>query len=173
MSRPKGCTCSRCVGACERTPGIFKPGEAEKAAALIGKPLSEMIGNEIVIDYWIGREGGNVLYYRPRKEGDETDADGLVSFGSAFEQGRCAFLDDSNRCRIHAAKPFECRASFSCREQPSRTHKEQAVAAWRKAGNPLKRPVPEPTIGDVLASTFTHLSNIVTARRSEPKGGTP
>jgi Fe-S-cluster containining protein len=31
------------------------------------------------------------------------------------EKGRCIFLDENDRCSVHAAKPFECGAYMGCR----------------------------------------------------------
>ena len=126
----KSCTCKKCVNACKISPGWFAPGEAEKAAELLGMPFKEFRQKYIIIDYWV--DGANV--YAPRKLGVDEDLD-LASYGYGFTEARCTFLDENDRCKIHAAKPMECREAMCC--EPTMMEREDIQQLWLDAGAPL------------------------------------
>jgi Fe-S-cluster containining protein len=126
------CACEKCVTACQRTPGLFRPGEAEKAAAHLGIPFEEF-KQQLMIDWWTARTG-RIYYYVPRKVEDKPER--VADWGRAFLRSPCVFLKDK-RCSIHAAKPFECREAFLC-ETESKNLKPRIVVEWKRAGNPLK-----------------------------------
>jgi Fe-S-cluster containining protein len=104
---------------CRWFPGFFKPGEAERAAKLLGVSWK-----------WFKRR------YLEREDGmlrpavDSVGLSGMVGFITQGT-GQCTFFR-AGRCRIHAAKPYECRVSFGC--TPRRTGHDiraEVVKAWR------------------------------------------
>lgn len=104
-------TCPTCVSACTRRPGWFLPGEAERAADLLGMSLAELFRQRLTADFWYedAQIATTTFVLSPlvggQKPGTETTLNGF--------RGRCTFLTDDNRCEIHAAKPFEC-AQWYC-----------------------------------------------------------
>jgi Fe-S-cluster containining protein len=131
------CSCNDCVSACKNKPGIFKPREAEKAAELLGIPWEEFKAKFLMIDYWCAEDSNDqtIYYYAPRKTNDEPGMR-VASWAYAFQAGPCVFLEN-DRCKIHAAKPFECREAMIC--GGFKNHKKQAIGDWRKAENPLRK----------------------------------
>lgn len=93
-SSRESCQCADCVGLCRRVPGFFKPGEAEHAAKLLGLAFPVFVRTMLDV-----------------AEIPDTSATGLRP-KMANGGGRCVFLTPSNRCAIHAAKPFECREAW-------------------------------------------------------------
>ena len=99
------CTCFRCQGACQRRPGWFLPGEAEKAAESLNMPLRKFFRKYLAVDW--GKEPdepGNTFVLAPAivsgKPGVEYPLDPI---------GRCVFYTKEGRCTIHEAAPFECQ----------------------------------------------------------------
>lgn len=98
------CTCAKCRGACQRRPGWFLPGEAEKAAALKGLPLRKFFAKFLCVDW--GKEdseSANTFVLAPgivgAKRGQEYPLNPL---------GQCVFYRNG-LCDIHEAAPSECR----------------------------------------------------------------
>lgn len=138
------CACRECVGACRRTPGWFAPGEAEKAAALLGMAFAEFTRKYLIRDYWSTRRD-SIEVLAPVKLGPDghplQEPGSVATFGYAFERGRCAFLGDDDRCGIHAAKPRECREAMLCvpkEQKPDYIKSRRSIVAawfwhWRRA----------------------------------------
>ncbi len=159
MKEDMACSCEKCVECCTRTPGWFAPGEAEKAAKHMNLTMEAFINKYLVRDYWCGDltdkdhgdEGfsGDVYVWAPRKDGQKfyPGDPKTATWGSAFDHGRCVFLDENDRCKIHAVKPKECRLSFGCdskRDQASKGepgHRQEIAKEWLAAGNPLAEEV--------------------------------
>jgi Fe-S-cluster containining protein len=129
----KSCKCSECVSACEHTPGWFGPGEAEKAAALMGMPFEDFKNKFLGIDYWVG--GANVLV--PLKKGYERFGGLIVGYAYAWDHAPCVFLKDG-LCSIHDAKPIECRLSVphDHRLGDPAAMRENIQKTWADAGSP-------------------------------------
>lgn len=83
------CSCDKCKGCCEGSPGWFLPGEAEKAAALLGIPYGEF-RKSLIVDYWITSDGEQDVL-TPRKQGLEMNRK-RASWGYAFQSAPCVFL---------------------------------------------------------------------------------
>lgn len=92
-SSRESCTCERCVALCRYVPGCFMPGEAERAAELLGLPFDAFARQSLAISEISDTD---VLGLRPKTVG----------------RNRCVFLTPLGRCAIHAAKPFECAAAW-------------------------------------------------------------
>jgi Fe-S-cluster containining protein len=90
------CACAECVRCCTTQPGMLAPGEWERIVAVIGdaearrsfvaSPGAQVVSMETGRQYRIGTI--TPRYDRRAK--------------------RCVFLDDHQRCRIHAVAPAGC-----------------------------------------------------------------
>ena len=116
-------TCSYCRDGCDHKPGWFLPGEAEKAAELMGMSLADFFRQYLAVDWWTGDP--NIFLLSPAIVGEES--------GSEFPgnpRGTCVFYKDE-RCQIHAAKPFECRDRWcGSRAAPRAVTHEDVAMAW-------------------------------------------
>lgn len=116
------CQCNTCKSACERRPGWFMPGEAEKAAELLGMTKKEFFDKYLGIDWWEGSDPIFLLApatHRSRP-GQEYPSN---------PRGACVLFKDG-LCSIHAAKPHECRI-WSCKTPVEEGEHEQVAMAWR------------------------------------------
>jgi hypothetical protein len=115
-------TCYICQSACKYRAGWFKPGEAEKAAELLGLNLAEFFSKYLAVDWWAGTSPTFVL--APATAGQSTGTEYPIN-----PVGRCIFLQFDGTCRIHAAKPFECR-KYWCEADENENFHRQAAEAW-------------------------------------------
>jgi Fe-S-cluster containining protein len=107
----ESCACRDCRGACERKPGWFLPGEAEKAATHLGLSMQEFFTTYLAVDWWEASDGlpDTTFVMSPAVVGNPT--------GEEFPgnpDGQCVFYQEG-RCRIHEVKPHEC-AQLWCGE---------------------------------------------------------
>jgi Fe-S-cluster containining protein len=116
------CSCARCQAACDKKPGWFLPGEAERAAALLGLTLKEMFDQYLTVDFW-GKTDRFVLSPATTRSPRGAEADFIAV-------GRCVFLTDEGLCRIHAAKPFECRQFDHRKKEPPHGQHEAVAISW-------------------------------------------
>ena len=110
MFNRTSCACQSCVQCCKDQPGPLIPGDFERIAEALGDPVNAWryfwaSPGALVQDTETGRQRW-IRTITPRRE-----------------HGRCVFLDDQDRCRIHAVAPFGC-AYFD-------THQSQAEAQRR------------------------------------------
>lgn len=129
MSSPTECACAQCQSACCGRPGRFMPGEAEKAADLVGLTLEEFFAKHLAVEWWDADEVSDHTFVRllaPAIAGKPTGA-----LAPEDPMGRCSLLSEDGRCTIHAAKPYECRAYIhtdTYEISEARTH--AIVRAW-------------------------------------------
>ena len=155
------CACDSCTNACHIKPGIFAPGEAEKAAALVGMSLKEFFDKFLAVDWWAPepRLEELVFYLTPSTE--------LIEAGGLFpahpNHGKCVLLSDDNECSIHEAKPEEC-ASLRCDRKPEdhMADKIERVKAWIPHQDQIKELLgvdelerPEVSLGDLMSLIMT------------------
>lgn len=128
------CKCSACKGACEYKPGWFTPGEAEKAAELLGMDMPSFFKTKLMVDWFENgsgsagaRAGKNVFVLSPALVGEEVGTEAPVD-----PRGKCVFFK-RGQCEIHSAKPFECRMMIHD-EPHGASHVRHLVAAkfWVK-----------------------------------------
>lgn len=107
---PCECQCHACQAACDHKPGWFAPGEAEKAASLLGITLQKFFDDFLVADYWVNTNAPDTFILSPAmgdaKTGSEAPGNPL---------GKCVFYEAA-LCKIHAAKPYECAVARHDRE---------------------------------------------------------
>ena len=117
-------TCQYCRDGCSAKPGWFLPGEAEKAAEFLGMTLPEFFAAYLAVDW---REGGgepDTFVLSPAVEGEKA--------GTEFPgdpRGTCVFYQ-GERCRIHPAKPAECRERW-CGDKAGPGIHEETAMAWK------------------------------------------
>lgn len=107
--RPE-CNCDKCQQACQRVPGWFRPGEAEKAAALLGLSLPAFFKRYLGVQWWEAERPTFVLapaIVDRMEPGHEYPSN---------PRGQCVFFEEG-RCAIHAAKPHDCAFTNPCLPQ--------------------------------------------------------
>lgn len=119
-------TCPDCIAACRRKPGWFRPGEAERAAELLGVSLEELFATKLGIDWWEA-DGTFPMTYVLAPAVTTMEPGGEYP---SNPKGTCVFLEHG-RCAIHAAKPHEC-ASWWCGQRPAdhRDERRSTVREW-------------------------------------------
>jgi len=104
---------------CRRSPGWFAPGEAERAAALMGLPMAAFVNRYLILDHHettIGR----IEAFAPVRLAPDGDPvappGGRVTEFYHLGEGPCVFFDGQG-CRIYGARPLECRL-YDCTNLP-------------------------------------------------------
>jgi Fe-S-cluster containining protein len=90
------CACAQCVACCTVQPGSCNPGDVERIADYLGEPVETA-----KLHFWASP--GAVLM--------DSRSGRLLRVGTItprLEGGRCVFLDDTDRCRVHAVAPAGC-----------------------------------------------------------------
>jgi len=120
----ESCSCDDCQAACKFKPGWFLPGEAEKAAELLGMEFDEFFQKYLSVDWWVSSD--NIYVLAPSNE--RSTPGGMYA---SNPKGACVFYQE-NKCAIHAAKPYECRMSLhtSTSDELSNRHREVSEA-WQ------------------------------------------
>lgn len=101
----KQTSCVCCGYCCHRRSCIPSPQEVVKIAEFLKLTIEEMIEKYFVIDtmdgtlFYIKPVGENRLYLRGR----------IPSAEETFNEGKCIFLDENNKCKIHPVKPREAQ----------------------------------------------------------------
>jgi len=147
------CTCKKCISRCEKTPGWFRPSEMSRLAEFLKMPLEEVFRKYLIADFWI-RKKGNIHVLSPVKNFDRVKskeeqemltiqrefnklmgrkacdkAGSYASWGYAFIYAPCIFLK-SGRCKIYAARPFECAVS---QHDSKESIRELIMEEWKKS----------------------------------------
>jgi Fe-S-cluster containining protein len=118
------CACESCAAHCRVVPGYLVPDDVERISRHLGyhNPLS------FASAHLLASPGATVL-----QEGRLRQIPTLVP--RRQENGACLFLDENNRCRIHAVAPYGC-AMFDSHQPADEanqrsTHGLMAIArAW-------------------------------------------
>lgn len=94
--RTPSCACADCVACCHDQPGSLAPGDLERIAAHLGKPVAAILAK-----FWASP--GALL---ANSRTGETLRVGTIT--PTLRHGRCVFLDAADRCTIHPVAPFGC-----------------------------------------------------------------
>lgn len=99
------CTCFQCRQACNGRPGWLVPEDVPDLLELLGHfDLDEALeAGELVWDWWSNGAGPVTPVLSPNLDYN------IEKHMPADPRGRCIFFE-GGRCRVHAAKPFECAA---------------------------------------------------------------
>lgn len=90
------CACESCVSCCKRQPGPLAAGDFERIAEHLG------ISREEAKNYFWASPGALVMHRITGK------VERVGSITPKFARGRCVFLDQNDRCRIHPVAPAGC-----------------------------------------------------------------
>lgn len=98
------CACANCVSCCKRQSGPLVPSDFDP----IRKFLAEVEPLEKLESYLVASRGSLMMDTRTGKTGWIGSITPRMIEGD--ERGRrCVFLDENDRCRIHAVSPAGCR----------------------------------------------------------------
>ena len=92
------CGCAECVRCCHEQPGCLVPGDMEKIAAHLGQTVEQ-----IKPMFWAS-PGALLMNSQTR----QTWRVGTITPRYDKQRQRCVFLDDADRCTIHAVAPAGC-----------------------------------------------------------------
>ena len=90
------CACEECVACCRRQPGALAPGDFERIAEHLQETPAQAMR-------WFRASPGALV-----KDSFTGQLFRIGTITPHFEHGRCVFLDEQDRCRIHAVAPFGC-----------------------------------------------------------------
>ena len=90
------CGCPICVSGCTSQPGSLAPGDIERIAAYLHQPMRTVLAK-----FW--SSPGALATNTAR---GQTWHIGTIT--PKLRDGRCVFLDESDRCTIHPVAPFGC-----------------------------------------------------------------
>ena len=148
------CTCKECISYCKKQPGWFRPGEMPRLAEFLEMSLKEVFRKYLIADFWIG-ESADIHVLSPIKDfnrlkseeeremldrqrrhnelmGWDFDRPGsYASWGYAFIHAPCNFLE-LERCKIYAARPFECAVSRHDNKESTSSIRELITGEWKK-----------------------------------------
>jgi Fe-S-cluster containining protein len=116
------CECDICKSRCRRRVGWFLPEQVSKIEEFFNKNISEMIGKELVIDYWASDD--LILILAPNIIGNHNKQMPFKAFG------QCVFLDPQEKCRIYSNRPYECACADHNTDKNETTH-EQIAGEWK------------------------------------------
>lgn len=92
------CACYDCRDCCKRQPGYLIPDDIPRIEAHLGEPVEPFLA-----------ASPGALVGKVTPSGTlETFRVGSIVPRTVDSQGRCVFLDDEERCRIHPVAPFGC-----------------------------------------------------------------
>jgi Fe-S-cluster containining protein len=89
------CACEQCTKCCKRQPGPLADGDFERIAEHLGETRDEAKAH-----FWAS-PGALV-----KLNSGQTVRVGTIT--PRFRKGRCVFLDENDRCKIHSVAPFGC-----------------------------------------------------------------
>jgi Fe-S-cluster containining protein len=89
------CACKQCVDCCKRQPGCLIEGDFERIADHLGET------KEQAKEHFWASPGALV-----KTEGGQVVRVGTIT--PRYRKGRCVFLDENDRCKIHSVAPFGC-----------------------------------------------------------------
>lgn len=91
------CACKQCTACCKRQPGSLAPGDYERIQG-----YTQMTDEEMRAKFWAS-PGALV-----RKHDGTVVRIGTITPRFDRRKKACVFLDDNDRCTIHAVAPWGC-----------------------------------------------------------------
>jgi Fe-S-cluster containining protein len=110
------CACERCKACCKKQPGSLAAGDFERIARHL------QISPDEAKKYFWASPGALVR---------DTSTGRVHRIGSItprYRKGRCVFLDENDRCSIHAVAPFGC-SMFDTHMSPVTAHPRSIALA--------------------------------------------
>jgi len=119
------CTCNSCKAACQKKPGWFLHGEAEKVAEHLKISLQKLFNDYLAVDWYCDDKGNDYFPLSPAVVGNETGA--MFPYKPS---GTCVFFD-SGKCKIHPVAPYECQQYHHTQENDeTRKRHEYTAKSW-------------------------------------------
>lgn len=87
------CACDNCVACCKQQPGCLVPSDIARIKEFLGEPLEK---------YFVASRGSLI------KDMRTGIAERVGTITPDYVKGRCVFLDENDRCKIHPVAPFGC-----------------------------------------------------------------
>lgn len=128
------CQCENCRSACQKRPGWFAPGEAEKAAEFLGLTLQEFFDKYLTVDFWSDTKEDSVKHLYVLSPGIKNAPTGTEH---PFDPtGECVFFDGYN-CTIHEVKPNGCAFYDHLKDEEvcQENQKDNVIAPWQEEEN--------------------------------------
>ena len=85
------CTCGKCIGYCEKTPGWFRPEEISPLAKFLEMSIEEVFKKHLIADFWI-TDSGRIYVLSPMK-----DAERLLSSHDPLRREIAKFYLESRK----------------------------------------------------------------------------
>jgi Fe-S-cluster containining protein len=126
------CACRDCIKCCYRQPGPLVPGDYEAIQAHLGKSTEEM---------------AKLFWASPGALIKSSQTGAIRRVGTITPQrrkGKCVFLDENERCRIHSVAPFGC-AYFDTHMNVTKAHRRgiwMANSQTNEAYQELRKSLP-------------------------------
>lgn len=94
------CACTDCVNCCKTQPGSLHPGDFERIADHLGETREQA-----KLHFW---KSPGALVARLDPTGKPLERVRIGTITPRMVNGRCVFLDEQDRCRIHPVAPVGC-----------------------------------------------------------------
>ena len=118
---------------CKSNPGWFAPGEADKAAELLGMSFEDFAKTYLVIDSVVVDESPVDVFVPVKVGRDGTpNARPLTRVDKLYTRlpNPCVFFRD-NGCGIYEARPYECRRYICTNKASDNPSHEEIGRMWR------------------------------------------
>lgn len=106
--------CINCGFCCHRRPCILLPEELDKIAEFLKMDKKSIIKKFFCVD-----EKGGIFFVKPAGINQMHLLGKYLEAEDTFNEGKCIFLDENNRCKIHEVKPRMAKI-MKCWEEKSR-----------------------------------------------------
>jgi Fe-S-cluster containining protein len=111
------CACTDCTKLCKRQPGPLVDGDLDRILDYIivkMPPIEMLTRDELAQKFFCASPGALVKI----SDGSTHRVGTIVP---QMKRGRCVFLDENDRCKIHAVAPFGC-SHFDTHMSRERAH---------------------------------------------------
>lgn len=127
------CACEECRACCKRQPGHLVPSDIQT--------ISDHMG-ESVLPFLVASPGA--VLGKVTEDGVELFRVGSITPRTVSAEGRCVFLEDDERCAIHAVAPFGC-AMFDTHHRSDELDGQGIKLIMDEAYQSLRSTLPEAT----------------------------
>lgn len=118
--------CVMCGFCCHRRTCIPTPEELKKIAEFLNLTPKKLINKFFAIDrQWLGKD----YYVKPLSENILDLAGKFIPNDRTFNEGKCVFLDENNKCKIYPVRPKTAQIQ-KCWEEDEED-KENVIDSWK------------------------------------------
>ena len=104
------CSCGDCRSFCRTRPGALAPGDIDAIAEHLGL---EYASASFIAEHMEATQDG------PRTATPEFPDGRTPAMRPKMVDGKCVFLGDDGKCKVHPVAPFECSRHMACRPDES------------------------------------------------------